>query len=156
MSALMTECNVPEDFVKFLIKFNICTFDCFVWGARNSSDKVDGDLIDAANIKDITLTDKIAIRKAWWIAATNVEKQTAAKKAPAVAESNQDIDKEDSKSLHDLTGAIISSWVRPAYCLASCKADSSGSSALSQKPSNLFWRRSLSSSTVWQRQWGPS
>jgi len=91
MAALMLECDVPEDFKNFLCKFNICSFDSFVWGARNNSDKVDSDLIDAAAVKDLNITGRIAIRSAWHKASIEVAKRTEAKKAPAQLENNQPI-----------------------------------------------------------------
>jgi hypothetical protein len=102
MANLLREHSICEDFRNFLCKFNICTYEAFVWGARNKSEHVDSDLIDAAGIKDITITDRISIRLAWWTAHTEVEKRTAAKKAPPVVESNQPINRDDAKTLHDL------------------------------------------------------
>ena len=101
MAALMLECDVPEDFKNWLCKFNICSFDSFVWGARNNSDKVDSDLIDAAAVKDLNITGRIAIRSAWHKASIEVAKRTEAKKAPAQLENNQPICKDDAKTLHD-------------------------------------------------------
>ena len=97
----MRDCEVPEDFKNFLCKYNICSYDSFVWGARNNSDKVDSDLIDAAGIKDLNITGRIAIRSAWHQAYIEVAKRTEAKKAPPQLENNQPICRDDAKTLHD-------------------------------------------------------
>jgi len=102
MATLMRDCSVCQEFKDFLCKFNICTMDCFVWGARNASDRVDVDLIDAAAIPDVTITQKIAIRKAWWLASIDIAKRTEAKKAPPSAETNMPISRDDAITLHGL------------------------------------------------------
>jgi len=104
MAILMRDYEVPEDFKNWLCRYNICSYESFVWGARNNSDKVDVELIDAAGIKDLNITGRIAIRSAWHQASIEVTKRTEAKKAPPQLENNQPICREDAKTLHDTFG----------------------------------------------------
>ena len=105
MAALMRDCDVPDEFKNWLIKFNICSYDSFVWGANNNSNKVDSDLIEAAGIADLNITGRIAIRSAWHKASIEIARRTEAKKAPQLLENNQPICREDAKTLHDTFGA---------------------------------------------------
>ena len=99
-SSILKECNVKQAFIDFLLRSSVFVVEDFVWAAKGDKTLIDTEIIDASGVADLGFQDKIAIRKAWWIADIAMKKKEAVASAPA-AEANAPISTDDSKNLHE-------------------------------------------------------
>ena len=100
MTTLMEQNKVPAPFVAWMITNAILTVEDFVWAARNSSDKVDEEIITASLIQ-AEFRDKIGIRKAWSAAQCKFQERKDKKSATAGDNDERPISEGDSKVLQD-------------------------------------------------------
>lgn len=98
----LADCGVKiEGFSEFLVKNSVVTVSDFVLAARSNKQYIDTDIIDACGIAQLSLAQKIAIRKAWEASEVIVLKRKTAATAAASSAQLMAISVDDAKCLHD-------------------------------------------------------
>ena len=96
--AICSEFGVPSTFQEFLKNNGVLNAIDFVLAAKSDKHQVDKEIIDPSGLQ-LSMTEKIAIRKAWWRSENLFLKKSSEAAQPAHMEKG--ISDEDARSLHD-------------------------------------------------------
>lgn len=90
-----------DGFNEFLVKNSVVSVEDFILAARSSAHYIDSDIIDVCGVPQLSLANKIAIRKAWAAAEVIVLRRKNVATASASSAQLAVITKEDAQCLND-------------------------------------------------------